>query len=143
MQFIFSNDIVKLKEEFLNNFSLSIPFEKKLIIVPNINLKKYLQLELARKNGISANLNILYLESGLFFLLKESFNIEEKYIFLNESDNIINLQLMIISILKNEFDSFKVIKDYLKTETIITYYGNYLKRLHSILENISIKYQNY
>lgn len=114
MQFIFSNDIVKLKEEFLNNFSLSIPFEKKLIIVPNINLKKYLQLELARKNGISANLNILYLESGLFFLLKESFNIEEKYIFLNESDNIINLQLMIISILKNEFDSFKVIKDYLK-----------------------------
>lgn len=74
------------------------------IIVPNINVKRWLQLEIAEKNGICANLDLSYLEKTLIDLLDECSNEKsdyQKYIFLGDNDRQIDLQLMVLSVLEN------------------------------------------
>ena len=44
------------------------------IIVPNINVKRWLQLEIAKENEICANLDLSYLEKTLITLLNECSN---------------------------------------------------------------------
>lgn len=118
IKFYKSYDIVTLKDKFISNFRLTNIFSENLIIVPNINVKKWLQLEITKKNGIIAGLNILYLESGLFYILKKLFNIDEKFIFLNDRDRLIDLQLLIISILINfsEEEDLNIFRKYYKRE---------------------------
>lgn len=74
------------------------------IIVPNINVKRWLQLEIAGKNGICANLDLSYLEKTLITLLDECSDEKadyHKYIFLGDNDRQIDLQLMVLSVLEN------------------------------------------
>lgn len=136
VKFIFSNDINTLKDFFLQDFKIDNPFERNTIIVPNINVKKYLQLEIAKKFEICPDLNILYLESGLFSILKELYDIHHRYIFLNNSDNIIYLQLMIIVIL------FEIIENYNIKDSYLLLFKNYLKEkenIHKIIWELSEK----
>lgn len=79
-------------------------FVPQRIIVPNINVKRWLQLEIARKNEICANLNLSYLEKTLIALLDECSSEKDdyqKYIFLGDNDRQIDLQLMVLSVLEN------------------------------------------
>lgn len=87
----------------LNNDDEDI-FVPQRIIVPNINVKRWLQLEIAEKNGICANLDLSYLEKTLIALLDECSGEKadyHKYIFLGDSDRQIDLQLMVLSVLEN------------------------------------------
>lgn len=79
-------------------------FVPRRIIVPNINVKRWLQLEIARKNEICANLDLSYLEKTLIALLDECCSGKDdyqKYIFLGDNDRQIDLQLMVLSVLEN------------------------------------------
>lgn len=79
-------------------------FVPQRIIVPNINVKRWLQLEIAKENEICANLDLSYLEKTLITLLKECSNKEDdnkKYIFLGDNERQIDLQLMVLSVLEN------------------------------------------
>ncbi len=143
VKFIFSNDINTLKEAFLKEFKIIDPFETNTIIVPNINVKKYLQLEIAKKFEISANLNILYLESGLFFLLKEAYDIHHRYIFLNDSDNIVFLQLMIISILLEIIESNDIESELLVLKNYFKGKENNYKILWELSEKFTFYFREY
>ena len=81
-------------------------FVPQRIIVPNINVKRWLQLEIAKKNEICANLDLSYLEKTLITLLNECSNETDnnKYIFLGDNDRQIDLQLMVLSVLENGKD---------------------------------------
>ncbi|HPP04971.1 MAG TPA: exodeoxyribonuclease V subunit gamma [Spirochaetota bacterium] len=120
IKFYTSNDIITLKNNFISKFESPDPFSENLIIVPNINVKKWLQLELTKEKNIISGLNILYLESGLFYILKKIFDIDERVIFLNDKDNLINLQLLIILILlENEKENeLAIFKKYYKKNNI-------------------------
>ena len=72
-----ANDINGLLGEFLKNLHLERqrdPFGKTTIIVPNIHVKKWLQLQIAKKLGVSAGFYITFLETELVALLNEAIN---------------------------------------------------------------------
>ena len=90
------------------------------IIVPNINVKRWLQLEIAKENEICANLDLSYLEKTLITLLNECSNEKDnkKYIFLGDNERQIDLQLMVLSVLENGKDipDMQPVYRYLGTE---------------------------
>lgn len=69
----FSNRLETLTEHLATRLAsrqeAADPFAATTIIVPNPHLKKWLQLEIARRHGIAANLDFQYLEQGVWGLL--------------------------------------------------------------------------
>lgn len=109
IQFYYSETISALKTIFIETLTQSYgndPFKTSQIIVPNINVKKWLQLEIAKKNGISTHLKLSYLETSLISLINTVAPItkeeQQRYVFLGDKDRQIDLQLMILSIIENE-----------------------------------------
>ncbi|MBW2568914.1 MAG: exodeoxyribonuclease V subunit gamma [Deltaproteobacteria bacterium] len=74
IQLYFSNRLDKLSEQFasmvdLENRRKENIFKAPLVIVPNGNLIKWLQLVLARERSVCMNMDFQFLETGLWFLL--------------------------------------------------------------------------
>ncbi|RZB30304.1 MAG: exodeoxyribonuclease V gamma subunit [Desulfobacteraceae bacterium Eth-SRB1] len=74
IQLYFSNRLEELTEQFasivdLENRRKENIFKAPLVIVPNANLVKWLQLILARKRSICMNMDFQFLETGLWALL--------------------------------------------------------------------------
>jgi len=74
IEIYFSNRLEALADKFaatvdLENRMKSNILEGPLTIVPNQNLKKWLQLTLAKKRSVFMNVDFQYLESGLWGLL--------------------------------------------------------------------------
>ncbi len=56
------------------------------VIVPNGNMQQYLQTSFARKDGICANIEFPFLETGLFQLLSSCYQSEQQITQLNQTD---------------------------------------------------------
>lgn len=102
IQFFMSDTIAALKEPFIEDIfstNTNTPFIPSFIIVPNINVKKWIQLEIARQCGIACNLDIHYLEEGLIRLMRDAADSrnDEKYIFLGDKEHELDLHLMILA----------------------------------------------
>ncbi len=72
----FSNKIERLSEELSNNLAAELfkrqdKFDPILIIIPNQNMAKWLQLTLSRLQGVLLNVRFDFLENGLWYLLSE------------------------------------------------------------------------
>jgi len=83
IELYFSNQLEELADKFvaivdLENQAKKNVLEGPLTIVPNQNLKKWLQLTLAKKRSVFMNFDIQYLESGLWELLARLDSKEEK-----------------------------------------------------------------
>ena len=73
IELYFSNQLEELADKFaatvhLENQANRNILEGPLTIVPNQNLKKWLQLTLAKKQSVFMNVDFQYLESGLWGL---------------------------------------------------------------------------
>ncbi len=76
----FGNHLETLAERLNDEFRAECEgkpdiFVPSLVLVPNANLKKWLQLRLAKKNGVMMNIDFQFLETGLWRLLE---SLEEK-----------------------------------------------------------------
>lgn len=74
IELYFSNRLDKLAEQFaatvdLENKRKENIFKAPLVIAPNVNLVKWLQLMLARKRSVCMNMDFQFLETGLWNLL--------------------------------------------------------------------------
>ena len=74
IELYFSNHLDQLADKFSDtiadeNRSKANIFDAPVVIVPNANLSKWLQLFLARKNSIFMNIDFQYLEAGLWNML--------------------------------------------------------------------------
>lgn len=85
-----------LSVQLLQQQSSHSLFNAPKVLVPNANMQRYLQLSLAAKNGVCANVSFPFLETGLFHTVNElgRFNLQH----LNSS----SLAWMILGILKDE-----------------------------------------
>ena len=75
IELFFSNLLETLAEKLSDVFRLGQKrrariFDPPLVVVPNANLKKWIQLRLAKANGIAMNIDFQYLETGLWRLLE-------------------------------------------------------------------------
>ncbi len=76
IELYFSNKIEKLTEELADNlaselFKRNDKFDPMLIIIPNQNMVKWLQLTLSRLQGVLLNARFDFLENGLWYLVSE------------------------------------------------------------------------
>ncbi len=109
INFYFSNQIEilfhKFIEELNNDKNNNDPFYSQIVLAPNVNLRKWLQLNIAKINNICINFNFMFLEEGLTYAIKKSSESDNenqnKYIFLSHKENHIYLQLFILSLIFN------------------------------------------
>lgn len=76
IELVFSNRIECLAESLSNNLSAELfekknKFEPSMVIVPNQNMIKWLQLTLSALQGISLQIRFDFIENGLWLLLSE------------------------------------------------------------------------
>jgi exodeoxyribonuclease V gamma subunit len=97
-QLFFSNNIESLAETFARSIAEQHDwFDPCTVIVPNPYLKKWLQLKIARINGIAINFNFQYLNDGLWGVVKRYDSHSENRVILEPGD----LQLMLYHLLNN------------------------------------------
>lgn len=116
-------------------------FRAPMVIVPNANLKKWIQLHLAQKNGIIFNINFQYLETGLWQLLELLDPNEKKPDILD-----LNLrQLLLLHVLENldtNQPDFEPVLHYFQTpgdqKSLLD-----TKRLWQLSEKLSFLFQEY
>ncbi|MCU0846442.1 MAG: exodeoxyribonuclease V subunit gamma [Spirochaetes bacterium] len=66
----YSNLIENLSDKFISEISaFADPFNPPVVIIPNPYLKKWLQLKMSLKNGISPNINFNILDDGLWKIM--------------------------------------------------------------------------
>lgn len=153
VQFKFSNNIKTLKEKFIEEIltdKANDPFEKQFIIIPNINVKKWLQLEIAKFCGISTNLELNYLEKGLVTLLKEINNdlYDKKYLFLGDNERTLDFQLLILTAinrLKNSENACDIqsILNYIKGNENSSGTIDSNKRFWQVAEKLTFYFREY
>ncbi|MFC1504179.1 exodeoxyribonuclease V subunit gamma [Spirochaetota bacterium] len=103
--FHFTNTIEKLTDLLIENISGhrdADPFSAPMVLVPNVNVKKYLTLQMAERTGIAMNIDFKFLEEGLTDLLMKAIGREDTprdYLFLSHRENHIYLHLIILSLL--------------------------------------------
>ncbi len=61
----YSNHLEQLVHPLTENFAENDPFDPIVVVIPNFNLQKWLSLELAQVNGITANCRFLPLEKAI------------------------------------------------------------------------------
>ncbi len=76
IELYFSNQLDQLADKFADVLAQEVrntdnPLEPPVVIVPNSNLAKWLRLFLAEKNSICMNIEIQYLENGLWGMLAD------------------------------------------------------------------------
>ncbi|MCJ7686555.1 MAG: exodeoxyribonuclease V subunit gamma [Desulfobacteraceae bacterium] len=74
IELYFSNQLEELADKYAATVDLENQVKRNILegpltIVPNQNLKKWLQLTLAKKRSVFMNVDFQYLESGLWDLL--------------------------------------------------------------------------
>ena len=112
INFYFGNNFEILADSFFKSLEsekdLDNPFHAPLIIVPNVNLVKYLKMYIARRQNICLNIDFKFLENGITLVLnnldKKSKDTNKKNIFLGDKINHLELQLMILSSLMENDD---------------------------------------
>ena len=149
ISFYFSNQIESLFQKYIeetNNDSKNIdPFYSPIVLTPNINLRKWIQLNTAKIINICININFMFLEQGLTYLIKKTTNLnnelENQYLFLSHKENHIYLQLIILSIILNtESDAdLTHIYEYLKTSNK----KNYAKKSWQLSEKLTYYFREY
>ncbi|MFO8086107.1 MAG: exodeoxyribonuclease V subunit gamma [Desulfobacterales bacterium] len=116
-------------------------FSAPMVIVPNTNLKKWLQLYLAEKNGIIFNIDFQYLDSGLWHLLKLLNPTENKTQMLDW--NVRQLLLLhILEDLKTDQTDFEPIIRYFKMPGDEPVFYD-TKRLWQLSEKLAFLFQEY
>ena len=103
----FSNQLEQLADELstrlISEAKEQDPFKSQHIIVPNPNVKKWLQLEIATRNGICSNVKVDYLQAGIWALCRDFIPEKERNsIHLLSTDQI---QLFILHILNQAFET--------------------------------------
>ncbi len=137
----------KLNLDITKDYSQYGLFEQPIVFVPNPNVKKWLQINSARQNGICINVDYKYLEEGLTEIIKkfDRHDSYKDYIFLGHKDNHIYLQLLITSLIKRNINKkdFSMINDYV--------YGGgkkyseeyYIKKIWQLSEKLEYYFREY
>ena len=102
IELYFSNNLDQLAEKFSENINTENTdfekiFEAPVVIVPNQNLVKWLQLTLSKKESIIMNMDFQYLESGLWTML---FSLDETPENIEKLDNDI-FKIFLLDVLQN------------------------------------------
>lgn len=119
IELYFSNQLEQLGQKLSDNLReeqnrRSNLFFKSNIIVPNSNLKKWLQMNIANNIGIAINLEFVFLEEGLWNMLEILDNAdheEPKELLKGEIRQLIILYMLLD--IKNEHDDISLISNYL------------------------------
>lgn len=120
VKLFFSNTIETLARAFADHIAAgNAGFDPALVIIPNPYLKKWLQMEIARINGISMNLDFRFMNDGLWDLARsvdpdagESYQIDQS-----------DLQIMLyhaLSPISTGSISLKPLADYLHVDSVST-----------------------
>lgn len=146
IQLYFSNRLDKLAEQFasmvdLENRRKENIFKAPLVIVPNANLVKWLQLMLARKRSICMNMDFQFLETGLWGLLS---NLDDEKLNPKLLDKSC-LQMLLLYLLQNLDENkteFEPINRYLISPDKIKR-PDYAGRLWQLSEKFARLFQEY
>ena len=119
IELYFSNQLEHLGQKLSNNLReeqnrKSNLFIKSNIVVPNSNLKKWLQMDIANNIGIAINLNFAFLEEGLWSMLEildDPDYGKPKGLLKSETRQLIILYMLLD--IKNGVDDTSLIKNYL------------------------------
>ncbi|MGR3220221.1 MAG: exodeoxyribonuclease V subunit gamma, partial [Candidatus Anammoxibacter sp.] len=129
-----------LRDEGIVNENVFLP---STIIVPNRNLKKWLQMTVSNNIGIAANIDFIYLEAGLWNMLKvldESAGSQSIELL---SDDI--RQLILLYVLQNkaeELNEFSLIRNYLLNSNKEKREG-YVKHVWQLSKKLAIYFREY
>lgn len=146
IELYFSNQLDQLADKFSDtiaaeNRSKTNIFDAPVVIVPNANLAKWLQLFLAKKNSIFMNVDFQFLETGLWTMLAALDPAEKKPERLN-NDLLKILLLYALQNLKSAAPAFLPVTQYLMGAE-----GNkgpdYAARLWQLSEKIAHFFQEY
>ncbi|MCK4467321.1 MAG: exodeoxyribonuclease V subunit gamma, partial [Desulfobacterales bacterium] len=149
IQLYFSNRLDKLAEQFalmvdLENRRKENIFKAPLVIAPNANLIKWLQLMLARERSICMNMDFQFLETGLWNLLAnlETEKLNPKLPKLLDNDCLQMLLLYALQNLDGNKIEFKPINRYLLSPDNIKR-PDYAGRLWQLSERFARLFQEY
>jgi exodeoxyribonuclease V gamma subunit len=146
IELYFSNQLDQLADKFSDtiadeNRSKANIFDAPVVIVPNANLAKWLQLFLATKNSILMNVDFKYLEAGLWGMITELDSSENKPEML-DNDLLKILLLYALQNLKSNVPDFLPVTRYLMGEE-----GHknpdYAARLWQLSEKLAHLFQEY
>ncbi|MCX8059543.1 MAG: exodeoxyribonuclease V subunit gamma [Spirochaetes bacterium] len=152
LKLIFSNDINDLIDQLKNdikNYNKKDILNRIKLVVPNRNLKKYIQIKLSQDIGISTFIDFFRFEEFIFnFLMllikgieeknnikklnkKEDIKISRNIKVLNYSNNFIYLSLFILNIILEKYDdeNFKIIKNYANDKNKFYYIWDIAEKL--------------
>ncbi|MCO4782317.1 MAG: exodeoxyribonuclease V subunit gamma [Candidatus Cloacimonetes bacterium] len=90
------------------------PFLAPKVIIPNKNLSKWLNLQLATQDGIAMNLNFVFLEMALWNQVSSVLNLKEKYELLGAD----TIQLIVQQELQQNNPDYQVFSDYIQENSL-------------------------
>ncbi|RLB85543.1 MAG: hypothetical protein DRH24_01790 [Deltaproteobacteria bacterium] len=146
IELYFSNQLDQLADKFSNivddeNCCKANILDAPVVIVPNANLAKWLQLFLAKNNSIFMNIDFQYLEAGLWEMIRDLDSSENKPELLN-NDLIKILLLYALQNLESNAPDFSIVTQYLMGEE-----GHknpdYATRLWQLSEKLAHLFQEY
>jgi exodeoxyribonuclease V gamma subunit len=140
IRFYFSYKIEPLFRKLAENTSgeTSDPFRAPIIIVPNINVLKWVQMTYA-KSSVFLNLDLFFLENGIVKILSDLDAGEDGApVFLGSRENHIEFQIMIMSALLEE-DEFHLFNEYLGKKND----PDYAKRLWQLSDRLTKYFREY
>jgi len=142
----FSNQLDQLADKFSDtvadeNRSKVNIFDAPVVIVPNANLAKWLQLFLAKKNSIFMHVDFQYLEAGLWGMLAELDSSENKPELL-DNDLLKILLLYALQNIKSDAPDFLPVTQYLTGAEGLKN-PDYAARLWQLSEKLTHLFQEY
>lgn len=124
MELILAESIESLFERFISDFNnlrcrRGDPFYSPQVIIPNNNLKRWLNLKTAASCGISVNIDYEFLEKGIFDMINGiSSGINDEYVLLGYKQHSLDLLLIILSIIiGNKSKHLEPAQNYIKSST--------------------------
>jgi len=146
IELYFSNQLNQLADKFSDtladeNRGKANIFDAPVVIVPNANLAKWLQLFLAKNNSIFMNVDFQYLEAGLWEMIAELDSSEKKPEMLN-NDLLKILLLYALQNLKSNIPDFSPVTQYLMREDDHKN-PDYAARLWQLSEKLAHLFQEY
>jgi len=146
IELYFSNRLDQLADKFSDivddeNRSKANVFDAPVVIVPNANLAKWLQLFLAKINSIFMNVDFQYLEAGLWEMITELDSSENKPEML-DNDLLKILLLYALQNLESNAPDFLPVTQYLMGEEGHKY-PDYAARLWQLSEKLAHLFQEY
>ncbi|MFT5129723.1 MAG: exodeoxyribonuclease V gamma subunit, partial [Rhodothermales bacterium] len=143
----FGNRLERLTAQLASSIAVekasSDPLRPITVIVPNRNIRKWLQLDLARRQGIAVNFEFGYLEQGLWDVLAGLYN-GPPVTLLDEA----TLQRLVLATLLNipqlpteDRESLRLLADYLPTQRNTQDYARRLWQLSGRLARLLREYE--